>query len=711
MADIVSELISFHNGVSQQDVSLRLATQVEESINCLHTIENGLRRRNPTELISNATGITEESFIYNYDRGSANELSEKYSVVITSGNTIKVLDLETGLEVPVTNSSGTYLTPYSHTGYSAVTIKDTTFITNRNKVCAIKTKTESNVDLSQVAYIWIKRVDVIDGYTYNVVINGTTKTSSGQLTSLNVASDLVTKINTISGITAVSSGNIIKVTGNITSISTSDSVGDTAIGYIWKIVPTEDDLPSSMPYSATVQVGGTNASKAKYWLKVSDSRWVETKDPNINYELDNATMPHKLTRHYDVSGNPYFVFEPITWDKRVVGDETVAKSPSFIGTGIVDLFFFRNRLGFITPSNILFSEDGFYYNFFRTSQVSVLDSDRIDVTVDAKKAVRLHYVEFVQDDMIVFGDRTQFRISYNGTVTASTIYASIVSEYDMNTNVRPLSIDDRIIFIAKNGNHTAVFTYLKDNFNNLNRADNISTHISSYIDGGISKIVGSSVNNIILLISSTNKDTIYVYKYLLDNKKAVQSAWSKWIFDGNINSAFVSESKLYLLLDRFNSPTDIDYVFSNGVWNDEFNWEDDYYFQDAPSTTTSNLEKIELYPQDVSLSYLDNNIVNYTSSLVLSKYCPKVKDVARTTDNVQMKSITVNCKDGSMFDLSIINKGNNRVIDKKYATRRKLFLGGKPDDNVIAINSDSGLGFEVNGVAIEARITNRSTKI
>lgn len=186
---------------------------------------------------------------------------------------------------------------------------------------------------------------------------------------------------------------------------------------------------------------------------------------------------------------------------------------------------------------------------------------------------------------------------------------------------------------------------------------------------------------------------------------------SKLTFDGNIHSAFVNESKLYLLLDRFNSPTDIDYVFSNGVWNDEFNWEDEYYFQDSASTTTSNLEKIELYPQDISLSYLDNNIVNYTSSLTLSKYCPKIRDVARTTDNVQMKSITVNCKDDSKFDLSITNRGNNRVIDKKYATRRKLFLGGKPNDNIIAINSDSGLGFEVNGVAIEARITNRSTKI
>ena len=594
MADIVNEQISLYGGVSQQSPILRLNSQVANSVNCYHTVEQGTRRRNPTSLISNAKGVTSNSWIYSYDRGTASSLSEKYSVVINESG-IRVIDLLTGNNVPIINTSGTYLAPFSITGYSACTVKDVTFITNRNKLCTIKTKIEPNVDLSQIAFIWIKRADVIDGYNYNVTVNGSTVTTTAIKSTTAVATDLATKIDALSGVVAVSSGNIVKITGTITSVLTSDNVGDTAIGYIWKTVPTDNDLPSSMPYDAIVQIGGTDKSVPKYWLKVLDGRWVETRDPNINYELNASTMPHKLTRLFDLNGDVYFKFEPTVWDNREVGDESTSANPSFIGNSIVDIFFYRNRLGFITANNILFSEDGFYYNFFKTTQVSVLDTDRIDISVDAKKAIRLHYVEFVQDDMILFGDRTQFKISHTGILSSKTVSASIISEYDMNTKVRPLSIDDRLFFIAKNSNYSSVFAYYKDNYDEVNKADNISVHIPSYLDSDISQIVGSSVNSVVFFRSSTNKNTIYVYKYLITNKKLEQSAWSKWIFNGDIHAIFTSESKLHIILERNDSVTDDNYTLKNGVWNDEYVWEDEYPYYDSLSSSTSNLEVMNKY--------------------------------------------------------------------------------------------------------------------
>ena len=710
MADIVNEQISLYGGVSQQSPILRLNSQVANSVNCYHTVEQGTRRRNPTSLISNAIGVTSNSWIYSYDRGTASSLSEKYSVVINESG-IRVIDLLTGNNVPVINTSGTYLAPFSITGYSACTVKDVTFITNRNKLCTIKTKIEPNVDLSQTAFIWIKRADVIDGYNYNVTVNGSTVTTTAIKSTTAVATDLATKIDALSGVVAVSSGNIVKITGTITSVLTSDNVGDTAIGYIWKTVPTDNDLPSSMPYDAIVQIGGTDKSVPKYWLKVLDGRWVETRDPNINYELNASTMPHKLTRLFDLNGDVYFKFEPTVWDNREVGDESTSANPSFIGNSIVDIFFYRNRLGFITANNILFSEDGFYYNFFKTTQVSALDTDRIDISVDAKKAIRLHYVEFVQDDMILFGDRTQFKISHTGILSSKTVSASIISEYDMNTKVRPLSIDDRLFFIAKNSNYSSVFAYYKDNYDEVNKADNISVHIPSYLDSDISQIVGSSVNSVVFFRGSTNKNTIYVYKYLITNKKLEQSAWSKWIFNGDIHAIFTSESKLHIILERNDSVTDDNYTLKNGVWNDEYVWEDEYPYYDSLSSSTSNLEVMNIVPDSIDSSFYDVGTVEYSSDIELSEYIPKAKDVARISDKVQLKTIAIISSDGSEFDLSITNKGNSRSVDKKYAVNRRLYIGGKPKENKVSIISDSDKGFEINGIAIEARIINRSTKI
>jgi integrase len=62
-----------------------------------------------------------------------------------------------------------------------------------------------------------------------------------------------------------------------------------------------------------------------------------------------------------------------------------------------------------------------------------LDRDRIDVIVDSKKVLNLQYAEFLQDDIILFGDKSQFRLNVNGSsLTPYTISATMISEYDVN---------------------------------------------------------------------------------------------------------------------------------------------------------------------------------------------------------------------------------------------------------------------------------------
>ena len=82
--------------------------------------------------------------------------------------------------------------------------------------------------------------------------------------------------------------------------------------------------------------------------------------------LDTSTMPHLLIRQadgnfrftpanghtYTISGTDYTVSQ---YGSRVAGDLTSSPEPSFVGQKMSDIFFHRNRLGFISGESIVMS--------------------------------------------------------------------------------------------------------------------------------------------------------------------------------------------------------------------------------------------------------------------------------------------------------------------------------------------------------------------
>lgn len=122
-------------GVSKQATELRLPSHCEEMINCYPTIENGTRRRSPTMQISSTISTEDNQFMYAYDRGLSGETTEQYTITIDDTNGLKVFDVYSNEYRTVTYSGNA--ASYLHNsnpeiGFSAMTIKDTTYIVNRD---------------------------------------------------------------------------------------------------------------------------------------------------------------------------------------------------------------------------------------------------------------------------------------------------------------------------------------------------------------------------------------------------------------------------------------------------------------------------------------------------------------------------------------------------------------------------------------------------
>ena len=127
--------LSVYAGVSKQAIDLRLPNHCEEMINCYPSVQYGLRRRNPTQLISETISVEENQFLHTYDRGLAGETEERYVITIDRTNGLRVFDVDTNeyRTVTYTGNARTYLESSNpEIGFAAITIKDTTFIANKD---------------------------------------------------------------------------------------------------------------------------------------------------------------------------------------------------------------------------------------------------------------------------------------------------------------------------------------------------------------------------------------------------------------------------------------------------------------------------------------------------------------------------------------------------------------------------------------------------
>ena len=711
---IHAQISTLHNGVSEQQAELRLASQCSEMVNCLSTVNVGLRRRNPTSKIATGISRTSTDYTYSYDRGISGAEAERYVITVNASG-IKVIDVTDGSEKTVTieGSALNYLSPFGeYNGYSMVTVKDTTFVTNRNKIVETTTSGAA-VDYDKEAYYWVKINEPVSGYTYSVTVDGTTKTATATTTTA-AAIDLANQLNSISGFTAEVNSSIVKVYKTDNSdftFSSDDSYGGLAsVG--WKgAVNTISDLPKNMYGFTNVYVriaGAEGTVEGAYYLVYNDLTWQETKDPLNVTILDDTTMPHKLVRNSDGS----FTFSQLEYDDRDAGDEDTNETPYFVGNTIKDIFFFANRLCMLSDNSLNMSEIGKYYNFYRTTVLALLDSDTINVNIDAKQALKMSYAIENQSTLVLFSDKAQFVVNTSGLISPKTVEVKQSTAYVYNNSVRPVVSNGSLFFVSSRNNNTAIYEYINDTYSDIQKiGTDVTAHVQTYIDSDIINLVSLPVHNMLFAQSKTNRDILYVYKYMYDGETRIQASWSKWQFNGDVKSIHGFNDTLYMLMDRNSPATALDWILSDGIWDDIQVWNDDAVWKDSEDTIEQTLEKITMSPINLDETFLDNGDTEYESSVELSEWIYKSSTNRDIRGHLQFKTVQLSSEEGSEFELEIKNIARNtsRTVDARYTTEnRKPFVMAKSKDTRIEIKSNATSGFQINTVSFEGNLNQRS---
>ena len=272
------------------------------------------------------------------------------------GDAIRVWNPISGNEATVTYSGNAkdYLTGTKPEDYHVLTIQDTSIITNKlieadeQDKPSYVTDGQGTIILKIVEYSAEYKVTV-DGSTYKYTSrNADELPDDGTDVKLNAAEilgALKTGIEGLGkGVTVTLLPYSLELTkGSTFSLKVEGGVNGEALESYQDEVQDISQLSRQSIQNRWVKIAGIGGPDDDYYRKfkaVDGTKgtgvWIESKAPGASPGLKAETMPHELIST-DVDT---FVFQEITWESRLVGDENSNPTPSFVGKKIQQSFFY-----------------------------------------------------------------------------------------------------------------------------------------------------------------------------------------------------------------------------------------------------------------------------------------------------------------------------------------------------------------------------------
>ena len=410
------------------------------------------------------------------------------------------------------------------------------------------------------------------GYGYDAVHSASFTTAVDSSTSgpLNV-SDIVQGLETqILAITdsAGAQEYTVDTIGNVLRIKRTDSAGfnlqcrggttNNALYGVKSEVSDISRLPAQCIPGVTLKIRNTSEAAADDYFVVFEGSegeipgtgtWIETVKPGIVTDINASTMPHVLIRE----ANGDFSFRPLSksaqiaanggvalaeedylfWAGRLVGDTVTNPDPSFVGDTIKDMFFYMNRLGFLSSSDVIMSQPSDYYNFFSGSAISASDADPIDLTASSTKPSSLKSALGTSKGLLLFAENAQFLMGTSDIAFGpSTVKITEIANYAYTSHVRPVESGVSVVFSTEADTYSKVFEMAVDSLDNRPLVAENTRIIPELIPPDLT-IASSSPNNSFICFGAGDEN-LYTFKFYNEGNNRTIAGWARWVFPGDI---------------------------------------------------------------------------------------------------------------------------------------------------------------------------------
>jgi len=480
-----------------------------------------------------------------------NTAQTNYDNAVTAEATAKAAyDTEvTDCVISATPSNG-YLYGATADDIELLTLNDYTFVLNKAKTVALTADTSAAKP--NEAFVVVK---VIGQGHYKIFLDGV------QRASVNGPSDADALVASFKGaingqtfgsttFTAETVGPGLYISANAAfTISVVGGPSEDALFVFQETTPTVADLPIQCKDGYVVKVvNSIDIDVDDMYVKfVADSSatygtgvWEETIAPEIQYKFDPLTMPHQLVRNADGS----FTYGPITWEDRLVGDLETNPNPSFVGQKINNLFFYRNRLGFLSNEAVVLSRAGDYFNFWVTTALTVTDDDPIDITASSVRPVNHRYVRPTSVGLVLFSDTEQFILTTDADILSpKTAKINELSSYECDALVEAVTLGTSLAFVSKTPLFTRLYELSEISPDRPPVMSEQTQIVPELIPETVTSMIASPALSIISL-GTVNSSTVYQYKFLEQGQQRA-SAWYKWELTGQLLDQFFDANTYY----------------------------------------------------------------------------------------------------------------------------------------------------------------------
>ena len=583
MAAVTQRISNYLSGVSKQTDSKKLPGQVRECINGFPDVTLGLTKRPGFKFIKTLTNTGGTEFDQTDLDGAKwfyiNRSATRYIGCITpkagaTNGSINIWNADTGAACTVTNgSTHTYLTGTSKTNYDVLSVQDTTIITNDAVTVTAQAATTGFVAQSRGTVLLSTQGVLeasIQSTDFEVKLGGTAilaeksaiqvcnYTSGGTVDFDDVLTGIKAAIDAknITGMTCTKYGTSLQldyvVSGTRTpfTLEAKGGIDNKRITVYQDWADNESWLPSNSFHDQHVTILNSRLyDEDNYYAKFvanntstgGEGYWKETVANNISPGLTATTMPYRLRN----TGATTFVFEPISWGDRLVGDDLTNAHPSFVGKTIKKAFFHDDRLGFLSEDNVILSRAKDPYEFYATSARTHTMADPIDVNCASVRATKLYAILPARQGLTLFSKNQQFLIyADDGPLTPQSTKIRPISNMEMSDEVDPIDVGTHFNFISKTPNFTRVFAMQTKGLGESPQILDIGRIVNEWITADIDTLV-ASIQNDFIAMSSQSSNTIYFYKTYTDGKELLMESWFKWVLPGTVQSMSIDQDDMY----------------------------------------------------------------------------------------------------------------------------------------------------------------------
>lgn len=573
-------------GVSRQPDTKKLPGQVRDLLNANPSPVYGLMKRPGLRFIGNIPPVvqTANAKWFHIIRDS----KELYMFLINPVNgNLQGYNLTTGSPVTITVTDAVnvaaYLTCSSKYDIDVATVQDTSFLVNKTKtvtaLAANSTKSakygkQGTVRVMSAAYnsTYQFKVTNLDApanvytITYTTGNPPTTNpdvTDPGLLAST-VASNLKTALQS-----AIPGATIYQVNNNLCFQCSFKIKIDVAYGIDGSLLRAYTDSVSSFASLAAEEVNGrivrvyndlvTNDDDYYVEFSVTDGSatgsgisgsgfWKEVQDPRLSTGFDPKTMPVGLIN----TAPNQFTLGFLNWSSRLVGDDNSNPQPSFVGHKISHVFFYENRLGFLSGSNLIMSQADEYFTFYNKSAKTQTDADPIDLSVTSLRPSTLHSSVPVIQGLLLFSDSEQFLLYATDTrLTPSGTKIRSIAKYENSAKIHPVTTGEDVLIAVRsyedqNRGSTRVLSMTPKSVDEPPTTNIITTVVEDWLPPTLDFMELTQDNTYLFLTDSSNP-MVYCYRVFEQDDQKLMRSWFRWELPGDVQYMFTTNREFYLV--------------------------------------------------------------------------------------------------------------------------------------------------------------------